>query len=59
MIEIKVEIPSHLGLSEAQQKQLQEKFKNHLIDTLRGGQGAATLPDARIEVVAKVKNEVV
>jgi len=59
MSEVKVELPSNLNLSEAQQKQLQEKFKNHLVEVLSGGKGAATVPHAKIDVVAKVKNEVV
>ena len=59
MAEIKIEIPSTLGLSEAQQKQLEEKFHNHLVETLSGGRSAAAMPQAKLEVVAKVKNEVV
>jgi len=31
-----VEIPSNLGLSEVQQKQLAEKFRNQLIETISG-----------------------
>jgi hypothetical protein len=54
-----VEIPSDLNLSEAQVKQLREKFRNHLIETLSGGQAAGVGHASKIEVVAKVKNEVV
>jgi hypothetical protein len=53
-----VQIPSNLGLSEAQQKQLQERFRNQLIEILSGGK-ADVIPAAKVEVVARVKNEVV
>ena len=53
-----VEIPSNLGLSEVQQKQLAEKFRNQLIETISGKQ-ADVIPTAKVEVVARVKNQVV
>lgn len=59
MSEVKVEIPSDLKLSEAQVKQLQDKFKHHLVEVLSGGQAGATGHHPKIDIVAKVKNEVV
>jgi hypothetical protein len=54
-----VEIPSSLGLSEAQQQQLQERFRNQLIETLNAGQAAEAITTAKVEMVARVKNQVV
>jgi len=65
MAEIKVEIPFtveipwNFGLSEAQQKQLQERFRTRLIEILSGGQAAEAIPTAKVEVLARVKNQVV
>jgi hypothetical protein len=56
MHEVEVAIPDKLGLTEEQIKQLVEKFKCELVDTVKNA-GQGTPID--IEVRPKIKNEVV
>jgi hypothetical protein len=53
--EVEIAIPSSLGLSEEQIKQLAEKFKCELVDVVKN---SGQTP-AEVEVRPKVKNQVV
>jgi hypothetical protein len=53
MAQVRIEIPKSLGISEEQQKQLQEKFANQLVETLRGTETAEALAMAKAQVVPK------
>ena len=52
MAEIKIQIPAELGLSDAQQRQLQEKFRNTLVESLSGAE-AETVAARKAQVVPK------
>lgn len=53
MAQIRIEIPKSLGLTDEQQKQLQEKFANQLVETLRGTETAEAMALAKAQVVPK------
>jgi hypothetical protein len=51
--QIRIEIPKSLGLTDEQQNQLQEKFANQLVETLRGTDTAEAIARAKAQVVPK------
>jgi len=52
-MEVKVQIPKELGLTDEETSQLQESFGNQLIETLRHGEQSQAL--ARPKTVGKVE----
>jgi hypothetical protein len=53
MAQIKIEVPKSLGLTDDQQTQLQEKFGNLLVETLKGTETAEAIARAKAQIVPK------